>query len=117
MLGIALLLAGCTAWAGFLEETYNIGMQCLNASDLACAQFARNTLIEDESDEDRTLVLDAHTLFHEGRYAEAMERIDTLSLLGVEMGDSNTPFQATYEAAQGFVEASGDGVTVRYAEG
>jgi len=94
------------------------GHACLDRADLVCAQEVRDRLLRTSPGDAATLHLDLRTRFHEGRYDEAAELLGRLKAQGqVPQSLAQTPIEASALAAEGFLEARGEGVRVRYAQG
>lgn len=93
------------------------GQRCLREADLVCAQNARDALLASQPEALDTLALNARTLFHEGRYAEAVSALDAFEDRGGASFAEEAPYRETAEATRGFVTWQGRGVRVRYALG
>lgn len=94
------------------------GLACLDRSDLVCAQEVRDRLVKSDPGDPGTLHLDARTRFYEGRYQEAAELVQRLAATGKVPEDlARNPVMETAKASEGFREARGNGVKVRYAQG
>jgi tetratricopeptide (TPR) repeat protein len=107
-----MLLVSSQAQARGAED----GMACLRASDLTCAQDVRDELLLRSPGAPDTLLLQARTLFHEGRYDEAAGIVERLRDMGAEI-DEYTPYAATAAAAEGLKEARSTGLLVRHDSG
>lgn len=111
LLGLLALAPG-DAWARSAED----GMACLRATDLTCAQEVRDELLRRSPDAADTLLLQARTYFHEGRYDEAFAIVQRLQEMGAAV-DEYTPYEATASAATGLLEVEAEGLRVRHDRG
>ncbi|MEL6341862.1 MAG: hypothetical protein AAFV53_01930 [Myxococcota bacterium] len=112
VLAAILSLTPGPAWAQSPED----GLACLRATDLRCAQRVRDELLSTTPNDGKTLQLHARTLFHEGRYDEAVEVIQQIEEMGLEP-DGYAPYVATAEAASGLLYAEETGLSVRHDRG
>ena len=111
---LALLAFEAPAQAARPQE----GLACLEVGDLRCALEVRDAVVAADDDSETSLVLQLRTLFREGRYTEAVGILERLEVEGTEAAQRETnPYRGTALASRGMVEATGEGVRVRYATG
>lgn len=116
LLALALLLPAGARAAPSAEE----GLRCLSQEDLACAQRIRDALLPSADQDPHAGVLAARTAFHEGRYQEALTRMESArAALGSADGfqEELAHMGATVEATADFVEVREGPVVVRYSPG
>ncbi len=110
-------LAARSASAATSEQV----IACLNAVDLPCARTAVDALLDERGEEPQVLALAAETAFHEGRYDEAVTRLERLVELHPDQAQAVEAnlvlFQATREATEGMTEHRQGQVVLRYSEG
>jgi tetratricopeptide (TPR) repeat protein len=84
---------------------------CLERFDLACAQGVVGSVPYGTERE----VIQAVIAVHEGEYAAALAAAEALEGKGVDLEEAapDNPVRNTAEAAQGMLEAAGDGVRIR----
>ena len=83
--------------------------QCLQESDLACAQQIRDRL-QERSDVDY-LSLQQEVLFHEGRYEELADILDALGYPETDPKDTRTPYRKTIAAHSGLLHFERDNIS------
>jgi tetratricopeptide (TPR) repeat protein len=109
-----------TLWPGTaLAVSANDALECLQQSDLVCAQE-----IEAELERDRPGSVDLGQVrvwnaFHQGDYLRTMEEMERLRERGtdLEVEESRIPYRGTAEASRGMESHRGEGVEVRVSPG
>jgi hypothetical protein len=117
--GLLALTLACLAPGSASASLVEDASDCLERSDLVCAQKIRDQLRRGNTGSIAALEVEATVAFHEGRYTEALQALDALKARGddVETDNPGTPYRATAEAADGLISAEAPGVRVRYSPG
>jgi tetratricopeptide (TPR) repeat protein len=94
------------------------GLACLEVGDLRCAIEVRDEVVASGDVSEVSRVLQLRTLFREGRFKESVAVLEQLEKAGAESAQRETnPYRGSVLASRGLVEAQGEGVRVRYANG
>ena len=108
---ILVFLLGGIAHADELDQA----RECLQKSDLSCAQGLRDQL-QERSDLDY-LNIQKDVLFHEGRYSELSDILDAIGYPDQDPEDTRTPYRKTIAAYSGLLHFEKDGISIRHANG